>query len=190
VATATKEGRVDREPEGRAGEDDAAPTSAGDAAQALADEWAEEAPPPAGPVANLGACVVTTGIGVLGAVIAVGLGLGTPTQPGAGLWPLAISVAVVVLSLAQVVVGRRGGDGEKFSRYSWLSLVGLATLLGLVALLPVIGFEIPALLLSLVWMKFLGGESWRSAVLYSVLVVGALYGVFVGALGTNVPHLF
>jgi hypothetical protein len=146
-------------------------------------------PPPAGPVANLAACLVTAGVGVAGAVAAVALGLGTPSQPGAGLWPLAVSVAIVVLSLAQAVVGRRGGDGEKFSRYSWLSLAGLATLLALVALLPVIGFEIPALLLSLVWMKLLGGESWRSAVLYSVLVVGALYAVFVGALGTNVPHL-
>lgn len=148
------------------------------------------APPAAGPVANLAACLVTAGVGVAGAVAAVALGLGTPSRPGAGLWPLAVSVAVVVLSLAQIVVGRRGGYGEKFSRYSWLSLAGLATLLGLVALLPVIGFEIPALLLSLVWMKLLGGESWRSAVLYSVLVVGALYAVFVGALGTNVPHLF
>ncbi|WP_129789977.1 tripartite tricarboxylate transporter TctB family protein [Promicromonospora panici] len=150
---------------------------------------ADDAPPSAGPVANLAACVVTTGVGVAGVVGATALGLGTPAQPGAGLWPLAISVAMVVLSLAQLLVGRRGGDGEKFSRYSWLSLAGLATLLGLVALLPVIGFEIPALLLSLVWMRFLGGESWRSAVLYSVLVVGVLYGVFVGALGTNVPHL-
>lgn len=155
-----------------------------------ADEWADSAPPPAGPVANLAACLVTAGVGAAGAVAAVALGLGTPAQPGAGLWPLAVSVAVVVLSLAQVLIGRRGGDGEKFSRYSWLSLAGLATLLGLVALLPVIGFEIPSLLLSVVWMKFLGGESWRSAVLYSVLVVGVLYAVFVGALGTNVPHLF
>jgi hypothetical protein len=155
-----------------------------------AEAWADAAPPPAGPVANLAASLVTTGVGVVGAVGAVALGLGTPAQPGAGLWPLAISVAVVVLSLAQILIGRRGGDGEKFSRTSWLSLVGLVTLLGLVALLPVIGFEIPALLLGLVWMKFLGGESWRSAVLYSVLLVGVLYAVFVGALGTNVPHLF
>ncbi|WP_369372406.1 tripartite tricarboxylate transporter TctB family protein [Promicromonospora sp. Populi] len=155
-----------------------------------ADEWTEDVPPPAGPVANLAACLVTAAVGAAGAVVAVSLGLGTPTQPGAGLWPLAISVAVLVLSLAQVFLGRRGGDGEKFSRHSWFSLVGLVTLLGLVALLPVIGFEIPALLLSLIWMKFLGGESWRSAVLYSVLVVGVLYAVFVGALGTNVPHLF
>jgi hypothetical protein len=150
----------------------------------------EDAPPSGGPVANLAVCLVTAGVGAAGVAGAVALGLGTPARPGAGLWPLAIGVAVVVLSLAQVLVGRRGGDGEKFSRYSWLSLAGLATLLGLVALLPVIGFEIPALLLSLVWMRFLGGESWRSAVLYSVVVVGSLYAVFVGALGTNVPHLF
>lgn len=183
------DGSSNGRPDGGA-EDGAAAVAPVDPAQALAEEWAEDAPPPAGPVANLAASLVTAGVGVLGAVTALGLGLGTLNQPGAGLWPLAISVAVVVLSLAQVFVGRRGGDGEKFSRYSWLSLVGLATLLGLVALLPVIGFEIPALVLSLVWMKFLGGESWRSAVLYSVLVVGVLYGVFVGALGTNVPHLF
>lgn len=150
---------------------------------------AEAAPPPAGGFANLAACLVTATVGAAGAVAAVALGLGTPAQPGAGLWPLAVSVAVVVLSLAQALVGRRGGDGEKFSRYSWLPLAGLATLLGLVALLPVIGFEVPSLLLSVVWMKFLGGESWRSALLYSALVVGVLYAVFVGALGTNVPHL-
>jgi hypothetical protein len=154
------------------------------------EAWADDTAPPAGPVANLAACLVTAAVGVAGVVGAVALGLGTLTRPGAGLWPLAISVAVVVLSLAQVLIGRRGGDGEKFSRYSLLSLAGLVTLLGLVALLPVIGFEIPALLLSLIWMKFLGGESWRSAAGYSVLVVGVLYGVFVGALGTNVPRLF
>lgn len=150
----------------------------------------EEAPTPAGPVANLAASLVTTAVGVAGVLGSVALGLGTLARPGAGLWPLAISIAVVVLSLAQVLVGRRGGDGEKFTRYSWLALIGLGTLLGLVVLLPVIGFEIPALVLSLVWMRFLGGETWRSAVLYSVLVVGVLYAVFVGALGTNVPHLF
>ncbi|GAA4715461.1 Tripartite tricarboxylate transporter TctB family protein [Promicromonospora umidemergens] len=169
---------------------DPAQVPAGEAAGADTDERADDVPPPAGPVANLAACLTTAAVGVAGAVAAVALGLGTPAQPGAGLWPLAVSVAVVVLSLAQVLIGRRGGDGEKFSRYSWLSLVGLATLLGLVALLPVIGFEIPSLLLSVVWMKFLGGETWRSALLYSALVVGVLYAVFVGALGTNVPHLF
>jgi hypothetical protein len=56
--------------------------------------------------------------------------------------------------------------------------------------MPVIGFEIPSLLLSFVWMKFLGGETWRSAAIYSVLVVAAFYGIFILGLGTTIPHLF
>jgi hypothetical protein len=150
----------------------------------------EQLPPPAGGVANLAAALVTLGLGVLGVVVSVALGIGTPAQPGSGMWPLAVSVALVVLSLAQLVVGRAGGDGEKFTRHSWYPVVGLVTLLGMVALLPVVGFEIPSLLLCLVWTKFLGGETWRSAVLTSVVTTGALYAIFVGALGTNVPHLF
>jgi hypothetical protein len=150
----------------------------------------EHLPPPAGGTANLAAALVTLGLGVLGVVVSVTLGVGTPAEPGTGMWPLALSVALVVLSLAQIVVGRTGGDGEKFTRHSWYPAVGLATLLVMVALLPVIGFEIPSLLLCLVWTKFLGGETWRSAVLTSVVTVGVLYAIFVGAFSTNVPHLF
>lgn len=149
----------------------------------------EHLPPPAGPVANLAAALVTLGLGVLGIVVSVALGVGSPAEPGPGMWPLVISITLAVLSLAQVVVGRAGGDGEKFTRHSWYPVVGLATLIVLVALLPVVGFEIPSLLLCLVWTKFLGGETWRAAILTSVVTVAALYGIFVGALGTNVPHL-
>ncbi|MCZ2261255.1 tripartite tricarboxylate transporter TctB family protein [Isoptericola sp. QY 916] len=157
---------------------------------AVEPEAHDDGPPPAGPLANLGAGLVTLALGVGGVVVSLALGVGTPAQPGSGMWPLVVSVGLVVLSLAQLVVGRAGGDGERFTRHSWMPLVGLATLLGLVALLPVIGFEIPSLLLSLVWMRFLGGESWRTSVVCSLGAVVALYLVFVAALGTNVPHLF
>jgi hypothetical protein len=39
-------------------------------------------------------------------------------------------------------------------------------------------------------MKFLGSETWRSALLVSAIVVAAFYGIFVLALGTSIPHLF
>lgn len=39
-------------------------------------------------------------------------------------------------------------------------------------------------------MKFLGGETWRAAALYSALVVVAFYLIFITALGTSIPHLF
>jgi hypothetical protein len=69
-------------------------------------------------------------------------------------------------------------------------LTGLVTLAAMVALMPLIGFELPALVLCIIWMRFLGGETWRSTVLLSAIVVAAFYGIFVLALGTSIPHLF
>lgn len=156
----------------------------------LAAAWAAEGPPPAGPVANLGASLVVLALGILGVVVAVGLGTGDATNPDAGTWPLAVSVLICALALAQLVVGRRGGtDGEKFTSYSVITVVGFLTLIGMVVLVPLLGFEVPSLALCIIWMKFLGGESWRSALLYSVIVVAAFYAIFIAALGTSIPHL-
>jgi hypothetical protein len=152
--------------------------------------WEEEAPEPAGGVANLVACVLTLAFGVAGMVLSLNLSLGSLTDPAPGFFPFVVSLITTVLSAAQIVLGRRGGDGEKFSRYSVTVVWGVISLLVFVAALPLIGFEIPALLLSFVWMKWLGGESWRSAILYSVLTVVAFYLIFVVALRTQLPHLF
>ncbi len=156
----------------------------------LAAAWAAEGPPPAGPVANLGASLVVLALGVLGVVVSIGLGTGDATNPDAGTWPLAVSVLICALALAQLIVGRRGGaDGERFTKYSVITVVGFLTLIGMVVLVPLIGFEVPSLALCIIWMKFLGGESWRSALLYSVIVVAAFYAIFIAALGTSIPHL-
>ena len=152
--------------------------------------WEEEAPEPAGGVANLVACVLTLAFGVAGMVLSLNRSLGSLTDPAPGFFPFVVSLITTVLSAAQMVLGRRGGDGEKFSRYSVTVVWGVISLLVFVAALPLIGFEIPALLLSFVWMKWLGGESWRSAILYSVLTVVAFYLIFVVALRTQLPHLF
>jgi hypothetical protein len=156
----------------------------------LAELWESEAPPTAGGIANTAASLVAGAVGATGIVLSLQLGLGSPSQPQPGMWPFIMSLVVTVLSLCQLVIGRHGGDGEKFSRLSLMTLYGFITLVGLVALMPVVGFEIPSLLLSLIWMKFLGGETWRSAVLYSVLVVAAFYGIFILGLGTSIPHMF
>ena len=152
--------------------------------------WEEEAPEPAGGVANLVACVLTLAFGFTGMVLSLNLSLGSLTDPAPGFFPFVVSLITTVLSAAQIVLGRRGGDGEKFSRYSVTVVWGVISLLVFVAVLPLIGFEIPALLLSFVWMKWLGGESWRSAILYSVLTVVVFYLLFVVALRAQLPHLF
>lgn len=156
----------------------------------LAARWEAEGPPPGGRTAHFGSTLVVTALAAGAALLSLGLGLGTPQQPGPGMWPFVVSVVAVAIGLAHLVLGRRGGEGEKFSRESLLAAYGLLTLVGMVLLMPVIGFEIPSLVLSFLWMKFLGGESWRSAALYSVLVVIAFYAIFILGLGTSIPHLF
>lgn len=155
-----------------------------------AREREEHRPPAGGPAYQVAGTLVALSVGITGAVLAHGYGLGTLRRPGAGLWPFAISVVVVTLSLLLLVLGRRLDDSEKFTRTSLLVLVGLVTFVGLGVLLPVTGFEIPAFLLCVIWLRFLGGESWRSTIVISFVTVTAFYLLFLEGLRIPLPHLF
>jgi hypothetical protein len=156
----------------------------------LAAQWEEEKPPAAGPLANAASSLVVLGVGIAAVVLSIAMGLGTPASPEPGLWPFIISCVMVALGLFQLIAGRHNRDAEKFTRMSTAPLTGLVTLVAMVALMPLIGFEIPALVLSIIWMRFLGGETWRSTLVVSAAVVIAFYGIFVLALHTSIPHLF
>ena len=155
----------------------------------LAHDLEEDRPPHGGPLAQVAAGLVTMAIGVAGMVLSLGYGLGSLTDPGPGLWPFAVSVAVAALSLAQIAFGRTAQDTEKFTRSSVLTGLGVLSLIGLAALLPVIGFEVPSLVLMVVWLRFLGGESWRMTAVVSVVTVAAFYALFVLALAIPLPRL-
>lgn len=156
----------------------------------VARDLAEERPPAGGPAYQVAGAVVTIAVGGLGAVLALGYGLGSLDRPGPGLWPFVISVVVVVLGAALLVGGRGATDTERFSRSSLIPAAGIATFVGLGGLMPVIGFEIPSLLLCAIWLRLLGGESWRSTVLVSVGTVAAFYALFIYGLRVPLPHLF
>jgi hypothetical protein len=156
----------------------------------LAAQWEEEKPPSAGSLANAASSLVVLGLGVSALILSVVMGLGSPAAPQPGLWPFLISCVMVALGLFQLVIGRHNRDAEKFTRMSMAPLTGLVTLALMVALMPMIGFELPALALCIVWMRFLGSETWRSTLVVSAGVVGAFYGLFVLALNTSIPHLF
>ena len=156
----------------------------------LAAQWEEEKPPAAGALANAASSLVVLGLGVGAIILSLAMGLGTPAAPQPGLWPFIISCVMVALGLFQLVIGRRNRDAEKFTRMSMAPLTGLVTLALMVALMPTIGFELPALALCIVWMRFLGSETWRSTLVVSAVVVAAFYGLFVLALNTSIPHLF
>jgi len=149
----------------------------------------EERPPPAGPWSQLAAALVAALVGVAGLVGSLRLGLGRLTEPGPGLWPFVISVVITLLSVVLAFLGRRALDSERFNRASLLVAVAVITLVLLAVAMPLIGFEIPSLLLTFVWLRFLGKESWRSSIVISVVTVVAFHLLFVTALQIPLPRL-
>lgn len=152
--------------------------------------WEQDKPPAAGPMANVFSAVLVGAIGLGCMAGALALGLGTPSEPGSGMWPFILSVVLISLSMALAMLARRITDVEKFSGASWAVLGGTAGLVVFVFLLPVIGFEIPSLVLTFVWLRFLSKETWRMSSLLSFAIVAAFYVIFVLLLGVPLPHLF
>jgi putative tricarboxylic transport membrane protein len=155
----------------------------------VAHEMEEDRPPAGGPVYQTVGALVGAAIGVGGAVLAYGYGLGNLQKPGPGLWPFIVSVVITALSVILLVVGRGFTDSEAFTRSSVLPVVGAVTFIAFGLLMPVTGFEIPALVLSVIWLKLLGGESWRNTVVISVVTVAAFYLLFLYGLRIPLPHL-
>lgn len=156
----------------------------------VAHDLDEDRPPSGGPMYQTVAALVTLVFGVASAVVAYGYGLGSLQEPGPGLWPFVVGVLIAVLSVALLVVGRDLDDAEAFSRSSLQPFIGAATFVVLAYLMPVLGFEIPTLALCIVWLRFLGGETWRSTIVIGVLTTLAFYLLFLYGLQIPLPHLF
>jgi hypothetical protein len=155
----------------------------------VAHELEEERPPAGGPAYQTVGALVGIAIGVGGAVLAAGYGLGSLREPGPGLWPFIVSVVIAALSVLLLIGGRGLTDAEAFTRSSVLPVVGVVTFVAFGLLMPLIGFEIPALLLCVIWLRFLGHESWRNTAVISVLTTAAFYALFLYGLRIPLPHL-
>lgn len=155
----------------------------------VAQEMEEDRPPSGGPAYQIVGALVGAAIGIGGAVLSFGYGLGTLREPGPGLWPFVVSVLIAALSVILLVVGRGLTDSEAFTRSSVLPVVGIVTFVAFGLMLPLTGFEIPALLLCVIWLRFLGRESWRNTVVISLVTVTAFYLLFLYGLSIPLPHL-
>jgi putative tricarboxylic transport membrane protein len=155
----------------------------------VAHEIEEDRPQEGGPIYQTVGAAAGIAIGVTGAVLSYGYGLGSFSQPGGGLWPFIVSVVIAALSAVLLVTGRRLTDSEAFTRSSVLALVGAITFVAFGLLMPVTGFEIPGLVLCVIWLRFLGGESWRNTVVISVVTVAVFYLLFLYGLRIPLPHL-
>jgi hypothetical protein len=159
--------------------------------QPVADVPVEpERPPAAGPVTNF---VIAALVMILGGAAFAGslsLGIGIPAAPRPGTWPAIVGAILVILGGALAARARRTDDAERFTRSALLVLAAVATMAVFVAVIGIIGFEIPTAVLAFVWLRFLGGESWRTSVIVSLSAAVAFYLLFVAALGVSIPHLF
>ena len=155
----------------------------------VAHELEEERPVAGGPAYQTVGALVGIAVGVGGAVLAYGYGLGSLREPGPGLWPFVVSVLIAALSVILLVVGRGLTDSEAFTRSIVLPVIGAVTFVAFGLLMPLTGFEIPALALCVIWLRFLGGESWRNTIVISVLTTAAFYFLFLYGLRIPLPHL-
>ena len=155
----------------------------------VAETLAEEELPPGGPAYQTVGALVALAIGIAGMVLALDYGLDSLRKPGPGLWPFVTATVITVLSVVLLVVGRRLEDSVAFTKSSVLPAIGVLTFVGLGVLMPLVGFEIPSLVLCVVWLRFLGGETWRSTVLVSVGTVTVFYFLFLYGLSIPLPHL-
>lgn len=155
----------------------------------VAHEIEEDRPPQGGPLFQMVGALVGIAVGVGGAVLAYGYGLGSLRDPGPGLWPFAIGVVIAVLSTILLVTGRGLTDSEAFTRSSLLPVAGVVTFAAFGLLMPLTGFEIPALALCVIWLRFLGGESWRNTLVIAVVTTLVFYFLFLYGLRIPLPHL-
>lgn len=118
------------------------------------------------------------------------LGLGTMAAPGPGLWPFALSVALVGLSLALLAGGTRFGPCEAWGAGAMRMAIGAASAAPFIVLVPHVGFELPAVALLTFWFKALGGGKWLLSIIVATGTVVVLHVLFIEVLGTSIPFLF
>ncbi|WP_150461615.1 tripartite tricarboxylate transporter TctB family protein [Nesterenkonia ebinurensis] len=151
---------------------------------------ADYVPERAGTVTNFvcGAVVSLLGIGAL--LVAWDLGFGSLTQPRAGTWPGILSALLILLGALIMLQAKSFNDAERLTFNAAAVGVGAVSLAVAVQLMPHIGFEIPAVLLTVFWMSVLGKEKYLLSIPLSVAAVAGFYLIFVTGLNVPLPRLF
>lgn len=125
---------------------------------------------------------------------ALDLDVGTMSEPGSGFMAFVGGMLVVILALAVCVKSYRA-DSNAETRVSelWRGLQwwrsAAITLLVLVFILAfsTLGYFVSSLMLLVVIMRWLEGQSWRFSLLVPVVVVSATYLLFKTILQINLP---
>lgn len=154
-----------------------------------------EPEPPATPTARLIAAVVPLLVGAAALVGSFLLGIGTLTEPGAGLWPAGAGGLMIIGSVILLAGLRTIEDGERFSgaglRNIGLGLVFISVFVLLfdgIGAWPGVGFQWATVVMLAAWLKLIGRESWLMTASVSVGVTVVLHLLFIEVLKAPIPH--
>ena len=131
--------------------------------------------------------VVLLAFAVTAIVLSSRMAVGTPIQPGPGMWPLTVSVLLAAFSALLVLTKDHDGH-ETWERGALRVLAAVVSLAVFIVLFSFIGFTLPAIAMSLLWLRAFGGERWRSAALLAVVAPVLLYLLFDEFLGVRLPQ--
>ncbi|NLA65304.1 MAG: hypothetical protein GX862_05145, partial [Leucobacter sp.] len=81
-------------------------------------------------------------LGVICMVMSMQLPLGTLQTPGAGMWPLLVSAALIAVAVFILFTERDGEDYESLTRRSFVSLLGFLWIGVFVVMFTHLGFTI------------------------------------------------
>lgn len=129
-------------------------------------------------------------VGIAFAIGATNYSMGTPARPGAGYFPLGLSILMAILGL--IVVWRSlvhdTADGDPIGAISWRPLlVVLASILVFAVALPTLGLLIAGPLL-VVMVSFAGSEfGWKGAIINAAILTLGSWVVFIWGLGLTIP---
>lgn len=156
----------------------------------LGDTGSEVAPRRGGKVLTAVSAVIPSVLALICVGLSLQLPLGTPQEPGPGLWPLLCAAGAAVASLLLLAEYRRVERPEAFTSGSLRAVIGVVSLFVFSFLMPLVGFEIPMFLLTGFWLKVLGKERWRTTIMVAGGCTVGFYLLFILALRLAIPHLF
>lgn len=136
--------------------------------------------------------VISLLVAVVFLVKSVDLTLGTFVQPGSGLWPLIISIFLIILGMFILVNGLTRWKERKAEEAVNLPMpaAGIASVLVYLFFWENFGYFIPSIALLLFWLRFMGNESWVLSAAIAVSVTVFFYVLFVYWLKLPIPMEF
>lgn len=157
----------------------------------LADEFAEvgideEPPLPNRPWLNRLPFLITGALGVYILLVSISLGIGTTMSPKPGMWPMMLSVLLIICSIFGIFVAN-GEDTEAFGSRLIRPLLGAMVLALFPLLFPLVGLILTGAIVLFLWFKFLAGETWKTSIILSVCAAFAAYLIFSVLLGAVFP---